>query len=106
MSDWWSTPDGHRWTSHVRHQVLPKLSASTFVMTIDPSGEVDIKIAVELGLAILLGKPIIAVTTPGRVPNRGLTRVADVMIEADYSHPERVAEQLRDAMRRLGLDDG
>lgn len=105
MSDWWTTREGHQWVSHVRHQVLPKIRDSAFMLTIDPSShDPDIKIAVELGLGILLGKPIVVVSEQGKVPNRGLARVADAIVEADYRDPAGTAARLADAMRKLGLE--
>ena len=81
------------------------IKGSAITMVLDPSGEPDIKIATELGLSILLGKPIVLLITPGQVPNRGLVRVADAMIEADPNDPAGTAAQLREIMRQLGLHD-
>jgi hypothetical protein len=62
---------------------------------------------VELGLSILLDKPIIAVVKPGtRVPNK-LVLVADRIVEGDITTPtgqQRLAVALRDTMRELDAD--
>lgn len=85
MSDLSEDPGFREWAERVRVHVLPKLDASALSVSLVPTGETDIKFAVELGLSIMLDKPIIAVVQPGsRVPER-LVRVADRIVEADLS---------------------
>lgn len=104
MSDYeraWADPELQRWMAHVRHQVLPKIDASAMTMVVAPSGEPDIKIAVELGLSILLNKPIIAVVSPGQVPPPGLARVAHETVVMDPADSTASAEAIQAAMRRV-----
>jgi hypothetical protein len=59
------------WAQRARIQLIPKLEASALTMMLVPSGDPDIKIAVELGLSILMDKPLILVLEPGQqIPQR------------------------------------
>lgn len=88
MKDWLdSLNEGERkdWDQFVRgciEDLVPKMSGSAMVMTL-VSGKPDIKFAVELGMAIMLDKPILALALPGsEVPAR-LRRAADMVLECD-----------------------
>jgi nucleoside 2-deoxyribosyltransferase len=70
-----------RWVAHVREGTLKAMAESAFVASLVPSGETDIKFAVELGLAIMLGKPIVAIALHGQVVPPKLREVADAVIE-------------------------
>jgi hypothetical protein len=89
MSDWADglTPDERAsWESfvdNVRRDALHKIHESAFVVSIVPSGETDIKFAVELGLSIMLEKPLLFIVQPGAKIPRGLQRVADEIVVAD-----------------------
>lgn len=77
------------WADRVRGDLLPKLRDSGATLSIVPADdETDIKFAVELGLSIMLDKPIILMVPPGRrVPAR-LVRVADSIVEGDAADPD------------------
>ena len=64
------------WEQHARRTLAPKIASSAYVITINPSDEIDPKIALETGYAVLLGKPIILVSWGGRDVNPGLARIA------------------------------
>lgn len=72
-----------RWVAHIRKETVAKMADSAFVMSLVPSGETDIKFAVELGLAIMLDKPIVALAVRGTEVPPGLRRVAHAIIEVD-----------------------
>ncbi len=68
---------------HVRKNTVKMMTESAFVMSLAPGDAPDIKFAVELGLAIMLDKPLFVVQMPGRdVPAR-LRMVADAVVRAD-----------------------
>jgi hypothetical protein len=98
------TPEFQGFESHVREHVLPAMDASAVIMSLVPEGDPDIKYAVELGLSIMLDKPIIAVVTPGtRVPGK-LVKVADVILEGDMrtkAGQQSLAERLQTALKEL-----
>lgn len=75
-----------RWKQHIKDELVPMLEDSKVVLSIvPPEDKLDAKFAVELGLSIMMDKPIICVVTPGtKVPNK-LVLIADSIIEADVS---------------------
>ena len=90
---------------HVRENTVKAMEQSAYVMSLVPEGEPDIKFAVELGLAIMLDKPIIALVMPGTTIPPGLRKVAGAIIEADLDTEDgrrRAAEQMKKAMAALG----
>lgn len=64
------------------------MSGSEVVVSLVPRGPSDIKYAVELGLSIMMDKPIIAVVIPGTKVPAKIVRVADLIVEADPSTEE------------------
>ena len=74
----------------VESDLLPKLKGSALSVSLLPEGETDIKFAIELGLCIMLDKPIIAVVRPDvKVPAK-LAKVVDSFIEADMTTTEGI----------------
>jgi nucleoside 2-deoxyribosyltransferase len=95
--DPWQDPGWLEYAAHAKEEMLPKLKDSSVVLAL-LSGEVDPKMACELGYMIMLDKPIIAVVQPGvKVPDK-LIRVADEIVEgADMNEPgfhTRLAEAI------------
>jgi hypothetical protein len=77
---------GDDFAEFVRCELVPKIAASAYVISIAPSPEeADVKAAVELGLAILLDKPVIVFKPHGRIVAERLLRIADHVIEGDIS---------------------
>lgn len=100
------------WAERVRAELVPKIDGSSATVQILPtSGEVDIKFAVELGISIMLDKPIIALVTPGaKVPDK-LVRVADRIIEVDLDKDfakarNRIGEALEELIGARRDGDG
>jgi nucleoside 2-deoxyribosyltransferase len=83
--------------------LVPKMKDSSFAVAICPTGgphEVDAKFAVELGVMIMLDKPIIAVVAPNTpVPDK-LRLVADELIVADIETDEG-REEITQALIRV-----
>lgn len=65
---------------HARTELVHKLDSSAVVISLVPD-EVDVKFAVELGLSIMMSKPVVALALPGVDVPKGLRRVADYVIE-------------------------
>jgi hypothetical protein len=85
----------------VREDALPKIQSSAVVISLLPEGEPDIKFAVELGLSILLDKPLIAAMRPGAKIPRKLALVVDRFVEFDPSDPttrDRIADAIREML--------
>ena len=92
------------WESRVRTELIPMLESSSVNVSLVPTGETDVKFAVELGLSIMMDKPIIAVVSPGaKVPDK-LVRVADHLIEGDLT-TEVGHKRLQEKLGELLKDD-
>lgn len=85
---------------HVRRSTLQQMQESAFVMSLVPRGETDVKFAVELGLAIMYDKPLLAVVMPGSEVPEKLRRVADEIVEADVD-VEEGQRRIREALDRM-----
>ena len=99
----------NRFVRNVRRDAVGKIAGSAWMMTLVPDGETDVKFAVELGLGIMMDKPIVAVAIRGRPIPPGLRRVAHAVIEleADFDTEEgreEMATKLRRTAFLLGLD--
>jgi hypothetical protein len=100
VSDWdrdLSEAERKEWDEFVRFQredTMRKMMESAFVMSIVPA-EADIKFAVELGMAIMLDKPLFCVLLPGAKMPPKLEKVADMVAVADLD-----TEEGREMLRR------
>jgi hypothetical protein len=101
-------PEFIEWANHVQNDVVPKMKGSAVTVSLAPAGETDIKFACELGLSIMLDKPIILVCEPGQIIPDKLLNVADKVIEIDWrnnpSAQEQMGEAIYDFVREKGLD--
>ena len=73
---------------HVRKDALEKIAGSVATISLVPEGKVDIKFAVELGLSIMLDKPILALVMPGTTVPAKLRKVVDRVVVADIDTEE------------------
>lgn len=106
MDDWADSDDWKIYAEHFKENVAPKMKESAYVMSLVP-GTPDVKFAVELGYAIMLDKPIIAVVAVGSTPPERLVRVADAILEGDITTEEgriSLVTRLNETMERLGHD--
>jgi hypothetical protein len=78
-----SDPDFIAWAEEVTGYLVPMIQSSAITVSLVPKGPSDIKFAVELGLSIMLDKPIIAVLAPGAHCPPALRRVAVEVIYWD-----------------------
>lgn len=103
MKDIENDPEFQAWKRNVQKNLIPKLEASSSVVSIMPSGKPDVKYAVELGLSIMMDKPIILVVSPGTKVPAKLALIADDIIEADWSGSMEPAQKaIMAAIERLG----
>ena len=79
------------WEQYIRDELVPRIADSTATLSLVPQGETDIKFAVELGLSIMMDKPLILVVLPGRTVPQRLRRAADAVIEGEIQHPKTAA---------------
>lgn len=81
------TPHDRAWADYsqqFRTTIVPQLLSSSIMLAIfDGSAEPPIQAATEIGLMLLLGKPLLVVHPPGVPLPAGLARAADEIVEAD-----------------------
>jgi len=100
-------PDFIKWKKDVQENLIPRIDNSAVTISLMPNGAPDVKYAVELGLSIMLDKPIIIAVQPGgKIPLK-LAKVADEIVEIDLSQSAvsalRVQEAMNRVIKRLGL---
>lgn len=93
-----------RWAKHVINDMAPGMEGSAVVMSLVPGGEHslgDVKFWVELGAAIMMDKPIIAVCFSDRECPERLRRVADEVVVLEEGVTPEASEQMAEAIRRV-----
>lgn len=110
----WEEASFQEWETHVRKAVIPVLENTAVTISLVPTGEIDVKFAVELGLSIMMDKPIIALVQPGGGIPRGLVAVAAEIVEVDLTHDvaaasksigEAVARVMHTNEKHISLED-
>ena len=97
----WLDPEWQAYVTRTQTELVPMIEGSSIGLSIVPTTpeKVDIKFAVELGLMIMLDKPIIMVIRPNQVLPERLRRVADAIVVHDPEHPD--PEGMKQAMDRV-----
>ncbi len=108
LDPWGTDPAFKAWVRDVQTNLVPKLESSATVVSLaPPEGRYDAKFAVETGMAILMGKPMMIVVAPGRPIPGKLHLVADEIVYADLGTEEgkrAVHEAVERMHERLGDD--
>ena len=103
-TDWLDREDFKTWARGILDDMVPKMAGSACVISIaPPSGIVDVKIAVEIGYAVLLDKPLIVFAPKGRHVAERLLRIADHVITGDFETEagrQEMLEQLQRIMKQ------
>ena len=103
-ADWTGSDDFKTWAQDVLDDMVPKMKGSAYVISIaPPSGLADVKIAVEIGYAILLDKPLIVFAPEGRHVAERLLRIADHVITGNVETAagrEKMFQQLKRIMKQ------
>ena len=95
-------PEVVAWAQDIARRMVPAMASTEAVALIVPE-EVsvpDVKLAVELGFALLLDKPLMLVVPPGREVPARLAAVADELIEWS-DDPGVMGERVRAALERV-----
>jgi hypothetical protein len=104
--DWAQGPEWDRFVAHQREHTVKAMQESAYVMSLIPeAGKVDIKFAVELGMAIMLDKPILALVQPGTPVPPGIWKIATGVIVADLdteSGRDKAARGIKEFMAKIG----
>ena len=87
------------WAKHQRETNIKNMAESAAVMSIYPrSSEFDIDFALQLGAAILMGKPILIMVSPGQEIPGKLRQFADRVVEVSQDDIDTGGGSLRDAV--------
>lgn len=102
---WEIDPEWNAYVIHVRQELYPKMRDSGMNVVLHPkrAEDVDTKLAVEIGLGLMLDKPIILVVPEGTVVSERMKRVADEIV---YGDPDSAREQLMAAIDRVAKTIG
>ena len=107
MDEVWEDPEYQAWEKHVKDAVVPVLEGAAVTITLIPRGQTDVKFAVELGLSIMMDKPIIALVQPGMSIPSGLAAVAAEIVEVDIvKDPDGAQRSISEAFARVMHTDG
>lgn len=96
-------PEFDEFAEHIRAELVPEITESKIVLSITPEdpSKFDATFAVQLGVAVVLDKPILLVIRPGqKIPGK-LRRVADLIVEVDWNNPEDAREQMENALQEM-----
>lgn len=94
-TDWADDPESQAWIRHVLGELVPMIEDSSITVSLIPHGPTDVKFAVELGLSIMLDKPIVLVVSPGGAVPDHLRRVADDIVESGRDLPAAIDRAVR-----------
>lgn len=101
-SNWNEDAEYRDWEDHVRKNIVPLIEGSAVTISRVPTGDPDIRFAVELGLSILMDKPIIALVATGTKIPDGLAKVADELVEVDImDNPDGAKRSISAAFSRV-----
>ncbi len=96
-----------KYVKHVREDVVQQVAGSAaFISLLPGEDELDVSFATQLGMAIMLDKPIIALAVAGRHVPSGLRAIAAEIIEVSGDMDtedgrQEMADKLEPAIRRL-----
>lgn len=90
------------WVGHHREATLRQMNDSAIVMSLAPpqEWEIDLNQALEIGLCLLLDKPLLVVAWTDRELPEKLRRVADEVVFADID-TEEGKQLVAEAVKRL-----
>lgn len=103
MADIWDDPDFKNWADQVLRDMAPKMRESEFMISLW-DGHNDVKLWVELGAAVYMNKPIMAVVYGKAEVPKKLRQIADeiIEIEGEIDTPENGARIAQAIQRMLG----
>lgn len=102
--DPFKTTEWYDYSLRVVRDMLPKMKESAVVVSIAVDEErADVKLACEIGFALLLGKPLVIMADKLSQLPPGLARAADEIVYGEIQHPKAQAD-LMGAMKRLVPD--
>ncbi len=89
--------------------LFPKMKESAVFLVISPAdAEPDVKLCLEIGAAVIMGKPFLVLVDERRrqvLPPK-LALIADKILYVRLSDPADASEKIAEALRELGADLG
>ena len=73
--------DWDRFVQHARTETFRGISSASMIISLAPEGKPDAKFCVELGMSIMLNKPIIIISSNRRPVPGKLRQIADEVAE-------------------------
>jgi hypothetical protein len=105
VNDPFADPQWKAYAAHAAEYLVPMIADSAVTISMAPTGESDIKFALELGLSIMMDKPIITVIEPGTAVPARLVRVSDAIVEGCLDDPELMHRRLKQAIDTVLAQD-
>lgn len=97
----WDSPGLKQLVEICNVDLIPSIKDSDATISLVPTIETDVKFAVEVGLSLMLDKPIILLVCPGtKIPPK-LAKIADELVEVDFDQPRKIHAAVIAAMDRL-----
>lgn len=102
MCGLWEDPRYQQFEALILERLVPLLRETAATVSLVPRGAIDVKFAIELGLSVLMDKPIIALVLPGMSIPRGLGAVAAEIVEVDIAgDPDGAQRSIAEAFERI-----
>jgi len=106
----WDEEAFTQWLSNARSDLVPKLTASAFVlMPLVASDLTDVQFALQLGMAIMLDKPILVLRVAGIPMPPKLEHVVDRVVDIDdmasTESKEHAAVEIKEFLVKIGVMD-
>lgn len=97
----WDDPAVKAYLKNFRDNVLPHIAESTVTGILISNSKPDSKLCLEIGAAVLLDKPIIAICTDRAKCSQQLARIAVAVVEVDDISTEQGQEKAKAAINRV-----
>lgn len=100
FEDYLNSVEAKNWLERVRREMFPKIAQSRICVSILDS-KPDPKLCVELGAAILFGKPLLILAIKGREVPPKLRQIADAVVEVDDPRDPEAIKRIHEAVSRF-----
>lgn len=102
--DPWQDPGLLRWMKRCETELVPMIRGSQMTASILPDEDgVDLKFAIELGLMIMMDKPIVLMVSPGRKVPDHMVRVSDAIVDFDPNDLKGSEARFLEVLDELGF---
>lgn len=91
------------YAEHIRETLIPNMVNTAMAMCIIPDdpAKLDLKIVMEMGLMVLLDKPIIAVVSPGIPVPENIINLAEAIVEMNNPPTEEDGKRMQETITWL-----